>query len=341
MSLSKNRFSHQINFCEQSIGLKFLFVKGPTYKLAWAELCAPLGSKLTHFGKWSDGSIVSRRVIFHGRTITGQRGNLNNFRRNSRAVLPSIPSPLLSNWQSDSVPLCPQSPEYSQCISDSENSQGHGQLMFWPTIRNSPGATSPRDFWMCWEMMNLQNLQKSPDQKNLRSHVITNPLTVMWNLVRPCPQEQKQELLRKRPWSPLLSPEQSFYPSTSFLAKRNRIRIISSSFWYENYPGETRTRDAWLAITCCLCPWTAECVTCKQQSGVFRPKGNEERFLSRLFSETLTVWCLVLRVRKRANEKSSTHGRGRPGSKLPEVREDVNWNRFNSCSTSQKYNSNA
>jgi hypothetical protein len=69
-----------------------------------------------------------------------------------------------------------------------------------------------------------------------------------------------------------------------------------------------------------LSPWMAGSVTCTQKSGVFPPKGNREIFLSCLFSGTLTVWHLVLRGGKRAIERPSGHGQGRPGSKLTEVR---------------------
>jgi hypothetical protein len=84
--------------------------------------------------------------------------------------------------------------------------------------------------------------------------------------------EQKQQLPEKGPWSPYFSPKWNFEPSTSFLAKQNWIRIISWSFWYQNYPGNTRTRDVGSATPCSLCPWTAGCVTDTQKPDCFDRK---------------------------------------------------------------------
>jgi hypothetical protein len=83
--------------------------------------------------------------------------------------------------------------------------------------------------------------------------------------------------------------EQNLYPSPH--SSRNEIES-------ESFPGHSDTRmiegkqeretSGWQQPVACV-QREPQCATSTQQSGVFRPKGNEESFLSCLFSETIIV----------------------------------------------------
>jgi hypothetical protein len=112
---------------------------------------------------------------------------------------------------------------------------------------------------------------------NLSSHVTENPLTVTRNPLGRCSDGQKQELRQKRL-------ERPYFPVVG-----NPINIIFWSLSPESCPGKKQTLSARLTTTHHLGTPGIQCRRMGDNSGVFRPKGNDESFSSRFFSASLTV----------------------------------------------------